>query len=152
MNPDVWDIAVKSWYDLANSGGQVDAVVSWTKGEKFMNSRGAVVAFDDGAGTEGLQGVLSTPPPSYPGPFVEMDFHLKRPPGQNTIVELRAVTGESRTLDDPFGGHWRTAGTSWIFQVWSTDSEVIDLWLINDWAETHLRGVTRMWSIGDLEG
>jgi hypothetical protein len=163
MQPDVWDSAVNAWFTLAKGGGVVNAAVSWGKGfdnSKFMNSFGQVTSFETPT-ERGLQGTLQGPVKVYPEAFHKMELKITQPlPGpwgpfrKTTATVTTLDTGETKTLDDPFGGPWWATATSWIFQVWPRDEgagEYIDLWLINQWAASHLvrmfSGIA--WMVGD---
>jgi hypothetical protein len=135
---DIWPV-VKPLFELSQGGGHVDAVVGWTRDDRFINASGPLQWYVDGD-HQGLRGHLDHPAAAYPKPFQPMLLQITKPGPGNTfaIVTDLSSMGSSRTLDAPYAspGYFGAPGTSWVFQS-SWPQEVVDIWLVNRWAATH---------------
>jgi hypothetical protein len=114
-NRDVWEPAVRPFFDAAMASIRVTAAVSWGKGERFWNAAGEVKPFENDAEV-GLEGRLNQQLQTYPDPFHEMDIKYAKPKdtSRNTYVLVTRSLAKRRALltihSVAHGGHRARVG------------------------------------------
>jgi hypothetical protein len=139
MNPDQWP-TIEPFYDLAVSGGRVNALVFWALRDETIYAHGRVEAYATLGGLVlGLRGLLderfeaAEPLKLVPIELETASMSTRAAPS-NTRAKVTAPSlGMSQILDDPRGGHQWNA-PAWLEQSWPSlidPSRDVTILLIN---------------------